>query len=474
MKKLDIINRLSLAKSVTTAPAKLNIIKELMDIKESYYLGILENYKNVELPEIYQSDVNLIKPFVGFIQVAIADDETHETTELRERGFLITIKVIKGEIYVGFVGRTDIPKFTIDMVSKWDFTNKKLIRLSGFYPHEPAYDETLEQVVEMLTPAVRTLIKEMIYFKLEVFEYEPTTFSFKKKVAPKDRPLYREYRLIKPAKLEEAKAKIEDHQFNKGFVRDTILKNIFPQEDRFNNLLQQLKDSVWFSGLSELIEHGMEVSKPNMTNLPFENFTVIANTRHRSGYVAAMMVNVIRTKSGISAFVYLDSSKTSRCKFDLCYHFKINSDWVVQSSSIFPLPKVSRGVSENEYKTGLRSVEVYIQDLTISLLSKFLEVVFNYETEKVSGSFRKNKVKDRADKDPDFIPKNVHLVLDMSKRRQYPITKSNRISGYHMPEHDRIGYERTSKNGVVHFVKAVRVNKGKGDLYGRVSKEYKL
>jgi hypothetical protein len=42
------------------------------------------------------------------------------------------------------------------------------------------------------------------------------------------------------------------------------------------------------------------------------------------------------------------------------------------------------------------------------------------------------KVKDRADKDPDFIPKNVHLVLDMSKRRQYPITKGNRISGYHM------------------------------------------
>ena len=76
MKKLDIINRLSLAKSVTTAPAKLNIIKELMDIKESYYLGILENYKNVELPEIYQSDVNLIKPFVGFIQVAIDDEET--------------------------------------------------------------------------------------------------------------------------------------------------------------------------------------------------------------------------------------------------------------------------------------------------------------------------------------------------------------------------------------------------------------
>ena len=474
MKKLDIINRLTLPKSITSATVKLAIVKELMDIKESFYLGVLENYKNIELPDIHQSDVNLIKPFHGFIQVAIDDEETHEVTEVRERGFLIVVKVIKGEIYVGFVGRTDTPKFTIDMVSKWDFENKRLIRQSGFYPHEPSHSDTLEQVVEMLTPAVSRLIKEMIYFKLEVFEYEPTTFSFKKKVALKDRPLYREYRLIKPAKLEEAKAKIEDQQFNKGFVRDTILKNIFPQEDRFNNLLQQLKDSVWFSGLSELIEHGMEVSKPNMTNLPFENFTVIANTRHRSGYVAAMMVNVIRTKSGISAFVYLDSSKTSRCKFDLCYHFKINSDWVVQSSSIFPLPKVSRGVSENEYKTGLRSVEVYIQDLTISLLSKFLEVVFNYETEKVSGSFRKNKVKDRADKDPDFIPKNVHLVLDMSKRRQYPITKSNRISGYHMPEHKRIGYTRTSKNGVVHFVKGSIVNEGKGDLYGRVSKEYKL
>jgi hypothetical protein len=472
--KLDIISRFSLVKTVTTTTSKLAIIKDLIDIRESYYLGIMENYKNVDLPDFYPSDVNLIKPFVGFIQVAIDDEETGVTEELHERGFLLTVKVIKGEIYVGFVGKLDIPKFTIDMVSKWDFDSNKLVRVRGFYPHEPTHDETLEQVVNMLTPAVSGIIKEIIHFKMEVFEYEPTTFSFKKKVAPKDRPLYREYRLIKPAKLEEAKAKIEDQQFNKGFVRDTILKNIFPQEDRFNNLLQQLKDSVWFSGLPELIEHGMEVSKPNMTNLPFENFTVVANTRHRSGYVAAMMVNVIRTKSGIAAFVYLQSDKASRRKFDLCYHFKINSDWVVQSSSIFPLPKTSNGVSENEYKTGLRSVEVYIQDLTILLLSKFLEVVFNYETEKVSGSFRKNKVKDRADKDPDFIPKNVHLVLDMSKRRQYPITKGNRISGYHMPEHKRIGYTRTSKNGVVHFVKGSIVNEGKGDLYGRVSKEYKL
>ena len=78
------------------------------------------------------------------------------------------------------------------------------------------------------------------------------------------------------------------------------------------------------------------------------------------------------------------------------------------------------------------------------------------------------------DKEPDYIAKNVHLVLDMSKRRETPIAKGSRLAGYHMPEHERIGYKRTSKNGVVHYVKPATVNKGKGDLYGRVSKEYKL
>lgn len=42
MKKLDIINRLTLPKSITTATNKLAIVKELMDIKESFYLGVGE------------------------------------------------------------------------------------------------------------------------------------------------------------------------------------------------------------------------------------------------------------------------------------------------------------------------------------------------------------------------------------------------------------------------------------------------
>lgn len=474
MKKLDIINRLSLAKSVTTAPAKLNIIKELMDIKESYYLGILENYKNVELPEIYQSDVNLIKPFVGFIQVAIDDDETHETTELRERGFLITIKVIKGEIYVGFVGRTDIPKFTIDMVSKWDFTNKKLIRLSGFYPHEPAHDETLEQVVEMLTPAVRTLIKEMIYFKLEVFEYEPTSFSFTKKIPPKDRHFFREYRLIKKVSVDEAKDEVAEKQLSKGFVRDTVLKNLFPQQDRYGHLLVQLKDSIWFSGLKDIIEYGETPSKPDLSNLPFDNFTVLAHHRNRSGNIAAVMVNVVRNNNGVDVYTYLESNGGKVPKFDLVYQYKISLDWVIQTVTIYPLPKYSHDVSDKDYRLTLKSVSGYFQDIVMFLLSRFLDVVFNYETTKVKGSFRKNKEKILIDKEPDYIAKNVHLVLDMSKRRQTPIAKGSRLAGYHMPEHDRIGYTRTSKNGVVHFVKGSIVNEGKGDLYGRVSKEYKL
>ena len=473
MKKLDIINRLSLAKSVTTAPAKLNIIKELMDIKESYYLGILENYKNIELPDIHQSDVNLIKPFHGFIQVAIDDEETHEVTEVRERGFLIVVKVIKGEIYVGFVGRTDTPKFTIDMVSKWDFENKRLIRQSGFYPHEPSHSDTLEQVVEMLTPAVSRLIKEMIYFKLEVFEYEPTSFSFTKKVPPKDRHFFREYRLIKKASVGDAVDEVAEKQLSKGFVRDTVLKNLFPQQDRYGYLLKQLKESIWFSGLTEVIEYGETPSKPDLSNLPFDNFTVLGYHRNRSGNIAALMINVVRTNSGVDVYTYIDSDSARVPKFDLIYQYRIAKDWSIQTATVYPLPKYS-DVSEQEYRLTLKSVSGYFQDIVIFMLSHFLEIVFNYETTKVKGSFRKVKEKVSEDKEPNYIAKNVHLVLDMSKRRQTPIAKGSRLAGYHMPEHDRIGYERTSKNGVVHFVKAVRVNKGKGDLYGRVSKEYKL
>ena len=473
MKKLDIINRLTLPKSITTATNKLAIVKELMDIKESFYLGVLENYKNVELPDIHQSDVNLIKPFHGFIQVAVDDEETHEVTEVRERGFLIMVKVIKGEIYVGFIGRTDTPKFTIDMVSKWDFENNRLIRQSGFYPHEPSHSDTLDQVVNMLTPAVQRLIKEMIYFELEVFEYEPTSFSFTKKVPPKDRHFFREYRLIKKASVGDAVDEVAEKQLIKGFVRDTVLKNLFPQQDRYNYLLKQLKESIWFSGLKDIIEYGETPSKPDLSNLPFDNFTVLGHHRNRSGNIAALMINVVRTNSGVDVYTYIDSDSGRVPKFDLIYQYRIAKDWSIQTATVYPLPKYS-DVSEQEYRLTLKSVSGYFQDIVVFMLSHFLEVVFNYETTKVKGSFRKGKEKVSEDKEPNYIAKNVHLVLDMSKRRETPIAKGSRLAGYHMPEHERIGYKRTSKNGVVHYVKPATVNKGKGDLYGRVSKEYKL
>lgn len=473
MDKLEILNKLGLAKQLTSNPTLIAIVKELTNVKHSYFLGQLDNHKNVELPDIYPSDVELIKPFFGIMQVAIDDEETGKTESIRPKGMLLSVKNIKGTLYVG-VAMFHQTKLAIEIITKWSFEEGKLIRVRGFYPNEETHGATLDEVVNIVSPALNKLVKEMIHFNLEIYNFEPTSFSFKKKVPPADRTLYREYRLVRPVSVEEAKDKVEEKQLGRGFVRDTILKNMLKQPVRFDRIIKQLKDSIWFSGITEVITHTNNFAKPDLSHLPFDNFTVIADFKHiTKGIISPLMLNVIRSSGGVDIYAYLDCEAGKRPQMDLCYHFKLTNGYIIQTGTIFPLSTKYVDISEQQYRNSLRAIETYIQDITLILLTKFLDLVFNYETEKVTGSFRKNKQK-TAEREEDVIAKNVHLVLDMSKRRQYPFTKGSKISGYHMPEHKRIGYKRTSKNGVVHYVKGSTVNEGKGDQYGRVSKEYKL
>ena len=62
----------------------------------------------------------------------------------------------------------------------------------------------------------------------------------------------------------------------------------------------------------------------------------------------------------------------------------------------------------------------------------------------------------------------------MSKRRESPMTFGGRMTGYHVKEHSRIAHVRKYKSGKVAHIGAMVINEGKGDQYGKVTKEYKL
>lgn len=475
LNKYEITSNLTIGNQKAIIPSKLPLLKQLTDVKHSYFLGELETYKNSEYPDIIAEDLVKLKPFFGYVSLGI-DDADGTELEHRENAMLMVFKVINNNLYLGVVWETDVlnkKEIKINLIFQCDIETKTLIPVKNIRTTDSRelsnINDVLDEVGKILNAKWVKAVQEALHNEFIVQEYEPTTFAFKKKVPVAERPLYRTYKLLKPLVI----AKVEDAKPAKGFVRETILGNLVTPPKQYLSLIDQLKESVWFSGLDDC-HRGMSLDKPDLTFLPFDNFTILANYFHIADNSDPVMLNVLRSSQGVEVYVYLKlGSDKRKSAFCLCYHFRLTTDYVMIPQKTYPKSDVYTGMSEIEYRKNLRDFEPIVHDIAKQVISKFLSTVFNYDGDRVSGSFKRDKTIART-AEPEYIPRNVHIVLDMSKRRESPMTFGGRMTGYHVKEHSRIAHVRKYKSGKVAHIGAMVINEGKGDQYGKVTKDYKL
>lgn len=466
MNKLDIMKSFSKIRKDISNKETVQLLIALQNIKSSIYLGDAEQYKDssATLPDVYPSDLLNLKPFTGYISVEITNDDG--TVTGTGRTIVYSAKVINGNLLVGI----SMSYSTIDVILKWDFETNSFKRLRNVLINklEEEFGSTFDEVSNNVSFAVAILVKEMLNYELIVEEYEPTSYSFTKKVPLSERHFHRKYRLVKPAILESVREENESKLLSKGLKRDVALKAMRPTIPE--HLYRQLSESVWFSGLSIQMDDLASYPVPSISDLPFENFTVTSDFFSNGRAPVNAMVNVTRSNAGLQLVIFV-ARKISRSTIyiPLC-QLNLTAGWICTVTKMITTEYITA-----EQSRELRESGIHLAAMARQILAEFLSKVFSYETEKVSGRFVKDpRGPNLKEREPPLIPKNVHIVLDMSKRRTTPLTGRSRICGYHMPEHTRIAHERTNSRGEKYKVKGSVINEGMGEIYGRVTKEYKL
>lgn len=473
LNKYEITSNLTVGDQKAIIPSKLPLLKQLTDVKHSYFLGELETYKNREYPDIVAEDLVKLKPFFGYVSLGI-DGVDGVELEHRENAMLMVFKVINNNLYLGVIWETDVlnkKEIKVNLVFQCDIETKTLIPIKNIRTTDSRemsnINDVLDEVGKILNAKWVKAVQEALHNEFIVREYEPTTFAFKKKVSAQERPLYRTYKLLKPLVLAGSQ------ETKRGFVRDTVINNLIQPPKQFGSLIDQLKESVWFSGMG-LITRGESYPVPDLSFLPYDNFTILTEYYHDVDLSNPVMLNVLRSNSGVEVYVYLRVGNDKRkSSLALCYHFRLSGNYTIIPQTVYPLENRYTGMPEIEYRKNLRQFEPFVQEVVKVSIAKFLGIVFNYDGDRVAGSFRRDKAIPK-NAEPEYIPRNVHIVLDMSKRRESPMTFGGRQTGYHVKEHSRIAHVRKYKSGKVAHIGAMVINEGKGDQYGKVTKEYKL
>ena len=472
MNKFKLLNILSTYKPKTTSGIE-GVVVKLNNILSSKYFGDFHVYRGEFWADPENLNVDRLNdlPDMAFITtLTVTGDNGVE--ENIDSHFLYSIKNIDGVIYSGVFYQSPRAGFSPIGLLRLDLGERvfKVVKcgvdaLTEVMQDEDDFDGVLEIPLKFLIHATNC---EML-----VKEYEPSTFAFKKKVKPLDREHYRTYDFVKPEKVV-----VDPMISSKGrHSRKTIMENILEPTTEGKPYVDRLNPSIFFSGMDDLVVVGKPYPTVDLSHVPFGNFTIATNSIKgiKSQFY---VVNCLRVTGGLEVSVFYNTSADQRSRvWVLGCVFLWRDNYSLTDILVNPL-QYPKDYSGPDYggqitKASMRSILPSLQDVIKSIISNFLHLVMNYETDKVAGSFKRNK---RANKstNEDYIANNVHLVLDFNKRRQYPITKGSKVSGYHVKEHDRIGHIRRYANGRQIFINAVRINEGKGEDYGKVSKEYAL
>lgn len=464
------INGLYNARTVSPNNPTLPITRDLLNLENSYYLGEFRTTTMIDwsAPELLATD-NL-KPFVGFLVIESPskdDPEVFETDNL-----LIHCRQSGGKWYLGIYWTVE-NRYSLMGVGEINFQTRKIQPINCGNVIQPDMEEAMTGIIGSFTENIIGHITELSRSTFTVSEYEPTTFKFKQTIPAIRRANYRTY-TAKLALIDEDRSKT--HSINRAKLLSRVCNSwdgIFVNPKLGQGYCQSLFDGVLFSGVESQITDLAIYDKVNINQVPFDNFTVAYTHELENGSKKIHLINCRSVSNGLEVSVFLSSVFKGRedYKIILTEVFLLRPNFTHEH--IFPnardylpeLPQVDR-------LCNVAGERLQLIEGAKCIIAHFLTALDKYDVQKVTGRFR--TVKNGSIRVPP-TPENVHFVLDMSKRRSYEITERYHSCGYHVKEHDRIGHWRRLPNSEEKiFIKGIRVNEGKGEEYGRVTKEYKL
>lgn len=454
MNKFEYINKINPPPYIRYRPTIAAIVKEMLQMKHAVYYGSLSTPRVMdESRTITQEDLSTLKHSVGYGVLEITSEVSHivESAEV----FNLNFKVIDGVLYVLYA-MGQMASYAATAIFRFDIGTQKFIGINQ-YEKQPPTDvrEELQRIADHVGDILRRLIICQLEKETVVIDYEPTNFAFTKKVPLRERELYRTYGFVKTdTVINSAEVKTYSRKTLLSYVHDPDPKRV-----------KALHDSVLFTGLGVPADITFKWEKVDLSHVPFQHFSFL-HTAPINDKVFSFLYHCVRKQHHLEITLYQDmEDKLTRLRLEPLIVFTLNDQYISKVIEYIQAP--------NRPAKEIRETSPVLLDFAKFSISHFLEKVMNFETTKVTGTLKTPNPRIHGT-DVDVIAKNVHYVLDMSKRRSYPLTKSNRPTGFHMPEHDRIGHVRRYKSGKVVNIRPTTINKGKGDKYGRITKDYKI
>ena len=476
------MNKFELSKKIDMVPSlrdknqrKLltKVAGQMVQIENSYYLGNIYTTTNRNWSALALLDKENLKPFIGFIDLGIDDDATGEEIDSKSAGLLIHCKEVDGDWYIGIYWCIE-KRLRLVGVGEVNFEERAVNVCKGALAVHEEAASGLYEMFNKFSSIFMDLITEISCSNFVVEEYEPTTSKFKQTIPAIRREKYRKFgsRIID---VNESTQK--SYPVNRAKVLDLVTglwESTLTNPMTAANYRDELMKGVMFSGIESQVTDYTNYPKANIMQVPFKNFTVTFTQDLINGQQNMRLINCRSVENGLEVSIFVSTNYKGREK----RHITLTDVFLLRPNYTHERIYLHTRDFIPTYRDKMR--EISPENLRLRLveeckciISCFLTAVNKYDVQKVTGRFRKVVGKDKVRKTP--IPENVHMVLDMSKRRSYEITGRYHSCGYHVKEHDRIGHWRRKPHSNERiYIEGVRVNEGKGDLYGRVSKEYKL
>lgn len=478
MNKFELSTKLAIA-----APLKAkgqnkllsSLVGVLTQIENSTYIGSIHQSPSKDWSDRSLLNLTALRPFVGFIAVGV-DDKHGEEIETIDRGMLIHFKEIQGKWYIGIFWQVG-KQWNLMGVSEVDFENYKVNYLSNSGTVTDVNESNVINLFTNFGDKFLDVITEVTCSEFVVTEYEPSNSKFKQTIPLARRERYRQY------DIRVIRTSVPGHKaypINRAKVLDAVhyLDDFLINPQAAMRFYDSLMAGVMFSGLEEKIDPTYTLRiKSDLKQLPFENFTVTHTRDFADNTQNLLLINCKRVQNGIEVSLFTSNKFKPRGEKQITLtDVYLLRDNYTHERIYMKARDLAPSIRDDHRNDSPEHLRTRLIEESKCIISDFLTAFTNYEVKKVSGRFIKNKERHMTETERIHTPVDIHLVFDMSKRRSYEIIGDGNThrTGYHMPEHKRIGYERTSKNGVKHWVKGSTVNEGKGHLYGRVSKEYKL
>ena len=469
-KKLDIV---PLLRAKNQRKLLVNVASQMNQIENSYYLGTLLNTPSRDWSLPVLLDKENLRPFIGFVDLGVDDVATGEEIEHHQGGLLFHCKAVDGVWYAGVYWDVE-KRWRLVGIGEINFTERAINVCKGTLMVHEESTQGIYELFDKFSPIFMDLITEMCCSNFVVEEYEPTTSKFKQTIPAMRREKYRRFgsRIIGTNELT-----LKPYSVNRAKVLDLVTgvwETTLVNPATAANYRSELMKGVMFSGIENQILDFTEYPKTNIMQVPFDNFTVTFTHDLTNGQQNMRLINCRSVTNGLEVSVFVSTNYKGREK----RHITLTDVFLLRPNYTHDRTYLHTRDYIPAYRDKLRdispeSLRLRLVEECKCIIGYFLEAINKYDVKKVSGRFR--KVAGSGQFRETQTPENVHMVLDMSKRRSYEITGRYHSCGYHVKEHDRIGHwRRKPHSNEKIFIKGVRVNEGKGDEYGRVSKEYKL